>query len=82
MADPVTGPADTVVTARSRRPAMAKFYVEGGIFKDLADPKPMPGTEESYGPFESEREADKVWRARMAEKIDICNHRLRVFERD
>ncbi len=61
---------------------MAKFYVEGGIFKDLADPAPMSGTEESYGPFETELEADKVWRARMSDKIDICNHRLRVFRRD
>ncbi|WP_374632999.1 hypothetical protein [Ferrovibrio sp.] len=61
---------------------MSKFYVEGGIFKDLADPAPQPGTEEKYGPFDTEAEADKVWRARMSDKIDICNHRLRVFARE
>lgn len=61
---------------------MAKYFVEGGIFKDLADAVPLPGTEESYGPFETEQEADKVWRAKMSAKIDICNHRLRVFQRD
>ncbi|PJI37888.1 hypothetical protein [Ferrovibrio sp.] len=61
---------------------MTNFYVEGGIFKDLADPAPIAGTEERYGPFPTEQEADKTWRARMADKIDICNHRLRVIRRD
>ncbi len=61
---------------------MGKYYVEGGIFKDLADPAPIAGTEERYGPFPTEQEADKIWRARMADKIDICNHRLRVIQRD
>lgn len=61
---------------------MPVFYVEGGIFKDLADPAPIAGTEERYGPFQTEQEADKIWRARMADKIDICNHRLRVIQRD
>ena len=28
------------------------------------------------------QEADKIWRARMADKIDICNHRLRVIQRE
>jgi len=59
-----------------------QFFVEGGIFKDLNDPAPQPGTEERYGPFGSEQEADKIWRARMADKIDICNHRLRVIRRE
>ena len=61
---------------------MTQFYVEGGIFKDLADPAPISGTEERYGPFLTEQEADRIWRARMADKIDICNHRLRVIRRD
>ncbi|MFC3678190.1 DUF4170 domain-containing protein [Ferrovibrio xuzhouensis] len=61
---------------------MPVFYVEGGIFNDLADPAPIAGTEERYGPFKTEKEADQIWRARMADKIDICNHRLRVIPRD
>lgn len=60
---------------------MPEFFVEGGIFKDLADAVPIPGTEERYGPFATEAEADKIWRARMADKLDICNHRLRVIRR-
>ena len=62
--------------------SMTKWLVTGGIFKDLGDEKPMAGTEETYGPFDSEKEADKVWRAHATAKIDICNHRLRVIKVD
>ena len=61
---------------------IAASVVNAQVTADLADPAPIAGTEERYGPFKTEREADQTWRARMADKLDICNHRLRVFQRE
>ncbi len=55
------------------------FYVWGGVFTDMQFRDLTPGTEESYGPFHSEAEAEQVWSAKARAMIDIAQHRMFVI---
>ncbi len=55
------------------------YYVWGGIFEDTSFRVLTEGTEESYGPFHTEAEADRVWRDKASRNIDIAQHRLYVL---
>lgn len=60
---------------------MPKFIVEGGEFKSTAWEEVIPGTEESYGPFETYPEARTAWQnAMFSPKLDICTHRVFIKE--
>jgi hypothetical protein len=50
-------------------------FVQGDGFSRVAF-----GTFERYGPFRTYEEAEQVWRGRMGQNIDICEHRLWVTE--
>ena len=57
------------------------FYVRGGIFCDTKFEKVEPGTEESYGPFDTYQEALDEWKRRtFTQKLDICTHRMFIEE--
>jgi hypothetical protein len=57
------------------------YIVSGGIFTDTTFKEVQPGTEESYGPFETHEEAIEAWRTGMFnQKLDICTHRLLITE--
>lgn len=52
------------------------YYVTGGVFTDETFTEVVPGTEESYGPFEQYSHAENVWRGKMGWNVDNCFHRL------
>ena len=52
------------------------YYVWGGVFTGMDFRDLEAGTEESYGPFHAEAEADRVWRDGMRRKVDLAQHRL------
>ena len=57
------------------------YKVEGGIYKDTTFREVEEGTEESYGPFETYKEAFTAWqRGTYTQKLDICTHRLKIKE--
>jgi hypothetical protein len=56
------------------------YYVWGGVFTDMSFRELEPGTEESFGPFHTEAEADQTWREGMRRKVDIAQHRLFVLK--
>jgi hypothetical protein len=58
------------------------FYVVGGVYTDMDFKTVVPGTEEEYGPFRTEDEAVKAWKAHAMAKIDNCFHRLSVVQRE
>jgi hypothetical protein len=55
------------------------FYVWGGVFTDMQFRDLTPGSEESYGPFHSEAEAEQVWSEKARAMIDIAQHRMFVI---
>lgn len=55
--------------------------VEGGIFTSTEFDEIVPGTEESYGPFDDYKQAKVAWiKGVFNSKIDICCHRLLIKE--
>lgn len=52
------------------------YYITGGVHTDTSFDEIVPGTEESYGPYENYDDAVKAWRGFMGRNIDICEHRL------
>ena len=58
-----------------------KYLVQGGVYTDTDFETLVPGTEEVYGPFNSYDLALTAWkRAMFTQKLDICNHRVRIYE--
>jgi hypothetical protein len=55
------------------------FYVWGGVFTDMQFRELTPGTEESYGPFHTEAEADQIWSAKTRAMVDVAQHRMFVI---
>jgi len=55
------------------------YYVWGGVFTDTHFRELTPGTEESYGPFHTEAEADQVWSETTRKNVDIAQHRMFVI---
>jgi hypothetical protein len=59
------------------------YIVYGGVFTDTTFKSLEPETPvESYGPFESYKEALNVWRGRMGWNVDNCMHRLFITKYD
>ena len=56
------------------------YVVEGGIFTDTEFKALETGTEEYYGPFEKYCDAFDAWSSHTWAKVDICCHRLRIFQ--
>jgi hypothetical protein len=56
------------------------FYVRGGVYCDTNFAEVEPGTDESYGPFDTREEAEKVWSGKARANIDTCCHRLVIVE--
>ena len=58
------------------------FFVWGGMFADTRFRDLQPGTEECYGPFHSEQEADQVWSEKTRKMVDFAAHRMFVLTVD
>lgn len=56
------------------------FSIHGGVFTDTSFTTMEPGTEETYGPFQTREEAVNVWRGKMGWNVDNCTHRLFIRE--
>jgi hypothetical protein len=56
------------------------FMIHGGVYTDMTFSKVEEDTDEVYGPFASREQAVMVWRGKMGQNIDICEHRLFVVE--
>jgi hypothetical protein len=52
------------------------FFVIGGIFTTTNFDKLEKDGAEMHGPFETEAEAERVWRGSTSKNIDICCHKL------
>jgi hypothetical protein len=57
---------------------MHKFIVQGGVFTDTTFTALVPGTVETYGPFDSYIDAEKSWWSGTCKKVDICTHKLNI----
>lgn len=56
------------------------WFVRGGVYTDGTFTKLEPGTEENYGPFDTEEAANRVWSGKTRQNIDICWHKLSVIK--
>jgi hypothetical protein len=52
------------------------YFVIGGTFTTTDFDKLEDGGSEMHGPFQTEAEAERVWRGSTAKNIDICCHKL------
>jgi hypothetical protein len=55
---------------------MINYYVNGGVYADLNFD--LLQTLESYGPFDTYREAFDVWQAKARFNVDNACHRLEI----
>ncbi|HLY58801.1 MAG TPA: DUF4170 domain-containing protein [Stellaceae bacterium] len=61
--------------------AMTQYWVIGGEYTDTSFSRVAPGKSlERHGPFDSYKEAHKVWQARAWVTVDDAHTRFRVLE--
>jgi hypothetical protein len=54
------------------------YFVIGGIFTTTDFDHLEEGGSEIHGPYQTEAEAERVWRGSTTKNMDICCHRLFV----